>query len=271
MKILAVLTKGDTVAGTLDAAVLAAASVTCSSIEALNVMVDPMHLVSAPEEIDIQELREHDEGSAQERAEAIQTAFGDWNTVLRPGTPPIELRTITGAEAETVMRETTEDIGLVVLSHNRNMDATDAFHSALFTARRPVLLVPPGWRSADSQRFSHIAIGLTDSDLTRRAIRSADPWLAAADRVSALCVTDKSNAETALRAVMQGSGVEPDVKILTRSNETTGAQLVHAADSLKADVLVTGAFSHSEWSEWLMGHETREILAAADLPLFLMH
>lgn len=271
MRILAVLTKGDTVVGTLDAAVSAAASVACSSIEALNVMVDPMHLVSAPEEIDMQELRVYDEGSAQQRAEAIETAFGDWNTVLRPGAPPIALRTITGAEAEIVMEETTEDIGLVVLSHNRNMDGADAFHTALFTARRPVLLVPPGWRSGDRKRFSHIAVGLTDSELTRRAIKSAGPWLATADLVTALCVTDESDAEAALHAVMRGSGIEPDVKILARSNETTGAQLVHAADTLKADVLVTGAFSHSEWSEWLMGHETREILAAADLPLFLVH
>ena len=271
MRILAVLTKGDTVAGTLDAAVMAAASVTCSSIETLNVMVDPMHLVSAPEEIDIQELREHDEGSAQQRAEAIETAFGEWNTVLRPGAPPIELRTITGAEAETVMRETTEDIGLVVLSHNRNMDGADAFHTALFTARRPVLLVPPSWRSGDRRRFSHIAVGLTDSELTRRAIKSAGLWLAAAERVSALCVTDESNARDTLLAVMQSSGVEPEVCILSHSSETTGAQLVHEADTLQADVLVTGAFSHSEWLEWIMGHETREILAAADLPLLLVH
>ncbi|MGV1914277.1 hypothetical protein [Rhizobium sp. 22-785-1] len=271
MKILAVLTKGDTVAGTLDAAVLAAASVTCSSIEALNVMVDPMHLVSTPEEIDIQELREHDEGSAQQRAEAIETAFYEWNTVLRPGAPPIVLRTITGAEAETVMQEMTEDIGLVVLAHNRNMDGADAFHTALFTARRPVLLVPPGWRSGDRKRFSHIAFGVTDSELTRRAIKSAGPWLAIADRVTALCVTDQSDAAAALAAVMQGSGVEPDVKILARSSETTGAQLVDEADTLKADVLVTGAFSHSEWLDWIMGHETRDILAAADLPLFLVH
>lgn len=169
------------------------------------------------------------------------------------------------------MRETTEDIGLVVLSHNRNMDFSDAFHAALFTARRPVLLVPPGWRSGDRRRFSHIAVGLTDSELTHRAIKSAAPWLAAADRASALCVTDKSDAATALCAMMQASGIKPEVKPLAHSSETTGAELVHEADSLKADILVTGAFSHNEWLEWFMGHETREILAAADLPLLLVH
>lgn len=162
MRILAVLTKGDTVAGTLDAAVLAAASVACSSIEALNVMVDPMHLVSAPEEIDIQELREHDEGSAQQRAEAIETAFGEWNTVLRPGAPPIDLRTITGAEAEIVMRETTEDIGLVVLSHNRNMDASDAFHAALSPLAGQFCWLR---RAGDPETASGFRMSLLDSQI----------------------------------------------------------------------------------------------------------
>lgn len=271
MRILAVLTKGDTVAGTLDAAVLAAASVTCSSIEALNVIVDPAHLVSASEEIDMQELRERDEGTAEQRARAIQAAFRAWSTVPRPGMPPIELRTITGAEAETVMRETTDDIALIVLSHNKNLDAADAFHTAIFTARRPVLLVPPGWHAGARKRFSQVAVGLTDSELTRRAITTAGAWLAAADGVSALCVTDDNNAEHTLRAVMQGSAVTPEMRMLPHSSATTGAQLVHEADSIKADILVTGAFSHNEWLEWLMGHETQEILAAADLPLLLVH
>ncbi|KRA65191.1 MULTISPECIES: universal stress protein [Rhizobiaceae] len=271
MRILAVLTKGDTVAGTMDAAVMAAASVTCSSIEALNVIVDPAHLVCPPEEIDMQELRTHDEGSLQQRADAIKSAFGEWNIVLRPEAPSIELRTITGPEAQTVLRETTADIALVVLSHNRNMDAADAFHAEIFTAHRPVLLVPPGWKAGARARFSHVAVGLTDSDLARRAIETAGPWLEAAERVSALRVTDESNADRTLNTVMQGSGVTPEVHILPRSDKTIGAQLVREADALKADVLVTGAFSHSEWLEWLMGHETREVLAAADLPLLLVH
>lgn len=271
MRILAVLTTSDTVAGTLDAAVLAAASVTCSAIEALNVLVDPMHLVSAPEEIDIQELREHDEGSAQQRAEAIKTAFGEWNTVLRPSTPPIELRTITGAEAETVIGQTTADIGLIVLSHNTNMDAADAFHAAIFSAHRPVLLVPAGWRAGHRARFSHIAVGLTASDLTRRAIKVAGPWLVGAEQVTGICVTEESDAERALDDIMQGSGVYSEIRRLSHSGESTGFRLVHEADTLNADVLVTGAFSHSEWLEWLVGRETREILAAADLPLLLVH
>lgn len=272
MRIMAVLTKGETVADTLDAAVLAAASVACSSIEALNVVVDSMHLVSTPEEIDIQELREYDEGSAQQRADAIQAAFSKWNTVPRRlGAPPLELRRITGAEAETVMREMTGDIELVVMSHNRNMDAADAFHAALFKARRPVLLVPPGWRSKECERFSHIAVGLTESELTRRAVELAGPWLGVATSVTGICISDDRAADEALRRMIEGRCPDTQIKRVERSGRSTGAQLVHEADSLKVDMLVTGAFSHAEWLEWLVGSETREVLAAADLPLLLVH
>ena len=50
-----------------------------------------------------------------------------------------------------------------------------------------------------------------------------------------------------------------------------GECLVAAADEAQADLLVVGAYRHSEVLEWAMRSTTRQILKAADLPLLLMH
>ena len=38
-----------------------------------------------------------------------------------------------------------------------------------------------------------------------------------------------------------------------------------------ADLLVAGAYRHSQIVEWLLGGTTRHLLAAADLPILLAH
>lgn len=56
--------------------------------------------------------------------------------------------------------------------------------------------------------------------------------------------------------------LKPETRVLRHSSESSGAQPVHETDTLKADVVVAGAY----WLELLMGSETQEILTAADFP-----
>lgn len=74
MKILAVIVGADSTATCLNAAVLGAQCVGECTIEALNVVVDPAHLVAASDEVDMQRLRERWEGTASERSAACHPA-----------------------------------------------------------------------------------------------------------------------------------------------------------------------------------------------------
>lgn len=89
MKLLAVIVGADSAHACLDAAVLAAKSLGDATIEALNVIVDPAQIVAASEEIEFQRLREPDEGTAQERADAAHAAFVAWSAGAGDDTPQV--------------------------------------------------------------------------------------------------------------------------------------------------------------------------------------
>ncbi|MDI7862333.1 hypothetical protein MRS76_10215 [Rhizobiaceae bacterium n13] len=270
MKVLSVLTKGETVASTMDAAVLAAASVPCMSLEVLEVVLEPALVAASPEEMDIKQLRALVEGSPAERRQEIVNAFHAWKDQQPPGTPEFTWRTITGAQSRSVIAERSADVALMVISHNNTIDAAHAYHFALFSMHRPVLLVPEGWRAGPRKTFAHIAVGLTDDAVTRRAVEAATPWLTAAQRISAICLTDEKNADV-LKAIMHQAKIDAEFDIPPYSPQKIGVQLVHEADRLGADILIAGVYRHSKALQWLLGHTTRELVNTMDLPLFLAH
>lgn len=190
IKILSVIVGADSTATCLNAAVLAAQSVGDCTIEALNVVVDPGLLVAASEEVDMQRLREHWEGTASERSAACHTAFVAWTAGAAQDAPPVAWRTIVGDEQVVVTQEANNADLLVVIAHERNMDGGDALHAALFDSQKPVLIVPVSWKPQPGQSFSRVAAGLSDSDAARRAIEAATPWLEGATDVTAIRIGD---------------------------------------------------------------------------------
>lgn len=271
MRILAVLTGAASVPAALDAAELAASALAGASIEALEVVVDPEHMVAASEEVSLQRLREMREGPPVERARAVRAAFDAWMGQRDPKAAPVVWRSVTGAETESVIGEAAPDVALLTLPHDGNMDASDALHAAIFSTGRPLLLVPPAWRAGARTGFPHVAVGLIDDDTMRRAIVAAEPWLRAAARISAISVEGKSNVSADPASMWPLASIVPEFRMVPPTDEPTASRLVREADRLGADLLVAGAYGHMELMEWLFGGVTRELLQVADLPLFLAH
>jgi nucleotide-binding universal stress UspA family protein len=271
MKLLAVIVGADSAGACLDAAVLAAKSLGDASIEALNVVVDPEQIVAASEEIEFQRLREREEGTAQQRADAAHAAFVAWNAGADEATPKVAWRSIVGSEEAVVKQEAANVDALIVIAREQTMDSGDALHAALFSTDKPVLIVPAGWRAKGCTGFEHMAVGLSDSDTARHAIREAAPWLRAAKRVTAIRIGEESDPAVKLETLLDGICVSHDLHIVPPSGDNLGAQLVSEAKAVGADLLVTGAYRHNQLIEWFMGGTTRHLLAAADRPLLMAH
>lgn len=271
MRIRVLLTSAASAPGALDAAELAAAALKGASIEALDVVVDPGHIRASGEEVSIQQLRDLREGTPQERARAVRAAFERWITQSDPKAAPAVWRSVNDAETDSMDGHATADVALLVLPHDANIDASDALHAAIFSTGKPVLLVPPTWRANARTHFAHIAVGLIDDDTMRRAIVAAEPWLRAADRISAISITGKSNVSADPALMWPLAAIAPDFLMLPSAGEPTATRLVRQADRLHADLLVAGAYGHMELMEWLFGGVTRELLEVADLPLLLAH
>lgn len=271
MRILSVLTSSASVPAALDGAELAAAALPGVTIEALEVVVDPAHMMASSEEVSIQQLRELREGTADERARATRAAFEDWSAHRSPSLAPVTWRSIAGTETDVVISEAAADIALIVLAHDANMDAADALHAAIFSTGKPVLLIPTGWRPGARRHFSHLAVGLIDDVTMRRAIVAAEPWLSSAERVSAISIQGAGNVRPDPASMWPIAGITPEFITLPPSDQKTAARLVQEADRLKVDLIVAGAYGRMEFMEWLFGGVTRELLQGSDLPLLLAH
>ncbi|WP_245824508.1 universal stress protein [Sphingomonas azotifigens] len=271
MKLLAIIVGADSAPACLDAAAIAATSLGGASVEALNVVVDPEHIVAPSEEIAFQQLRERDEGTAQERADAAHAAFVSWHAEAGEPTPRMEWWSIVGTEEAVVTQEAAKADALIVIARERTMDTADALHAAIFSTDKPALIVPPGWRANGRTRFAHMAVGLSDSDNARHAIEHAAPWLRVAERVTAIHVGKAGDPALQLEALLDSICIRHERRIVPRVGDNLGAQLVAEAKAVEADLLVTGAYRHNQLIEWLLGGTTRHILAAADMPLLMAH
>ena len=269
MKILAVITDAGSVRLCLDTAVMAAKVDRYAHIEALHVVVDPERLVAASEEVQIQRLREATEGTARDKAKAVEAEFLGWNIGADEDTPRIVWEAPTGAEEEQIVRAA-HDADLVVLVQGHDMDSGDARHAAIRETGKPLLLVPARWRP-QSDRFAHIAVALSDTPVTVDAIEGAIPWLRAAETVTALRIGTQGDHALALADRLRGEGINVTVRVVPPAGNDRGAQIVEEAKAIGAHMLVAGAYRHGQLLEWLMGGTTRHMLAAAELPLFLAH
>jgi nucleotide-binding universal stress UspA family protein len=65
-------------------------------------------------------------------------------------------------------------------------------------------------------------------------------------------------------------GARVDV-VVERTRVTVGAALMGLADDCGAGLMVTGAYGHGRYREWMLGGVTRELLERARIPLLLAH
>lgn len=269
MRVLAVITDAKSVRPCLDAAVMAARIDPYSHIEGLHVVVDPDRLVAASEEVQFQRLRERTEGTARDKAKAVEAEFLCWNVGADEKTPRITWEAPVGAEEELIVRAA-HNADLLVLVQGHDMDTGDARHAAIREAAKPLLLVPASWQPP-SHGFAHIAVALSDTPIAADAIDAAVPWLQAAEKVTALRIGSEADPALALADRVRTAGIDVEARIIPPEGEDRGAQIVHEAKAIGADLLVAGAYRHGPLLEWLLGGTTRHMLAAAELPLFLAH
>lgn len=184
--------------------------------------------------------------------------------------------------AKLQWREIKEDAGSWLLDHAAHAlaivlprpqthdtgPARALFHIALFTAARPVLLVPPGGAGAFGQ---NVALAWRDDARTARAWRAATPFLHGAAELQLLAGQAQDAAAPPLPELVAELAAIPTLHRLPLAPAPFGAILLAEAHRLGADMLVMGAFGHSELREFLLGGVTHHMLTHADLPVFLVH
>lgn len=138
---------------------------------------------------------------------------------------------------------------------------------------RPVLAVP---ESSKEFTLDTMLIGWKDTREARRAIVDALPLLALAKQITLVQIVEKDDkAAATLRlndvvAWLKSHGVTAK-PLISIAKDADAIQFLSIAKKQQADIVITGAYGHSRFREWVLGGVTNELLQGAKFCSFLSH
>jgi nucleotide-binding universal stress UspA family protein len=144
--------------------------------------------------------------------------------------------------------------------------------SLILTSGRPIIVFPS--RSTVS-RVRRILVGWNARRESIRAVADALPLLVKAEAVEVLVVDHERTAGHGqepgadIARHLARHSVQVGVRRLSSGKEEVGHLLLSQAAAFGADLLVMGAYGHSQLSEWMFGSVTRTVLGEAGLPVLM--
>ena len=150
-----------------------------------------------------------------------------------------------------------------------------AVEQVLMRSARPTLLVPHAGHYEQVGR--RVLVAWDGGREASRALADALPLLGRAEAVMLMrCARpDDDTAELkpqldALHQWLMGHGVQAQVRLEVGDIDPGNALLSMAAD-FSADLMISGAYGHSRWTERILGGATRTLLDTMTLPVLMSH
>lgn len=146
-----------------------------------------------------------------------------------------------------------------------------AFTTAVFDTGRPTLLVP---KTLNGDITRHVMLAWNGSLQASRAINGALPLLDEAEEVSIFTIANGEQPDSGGLGLMQHlcwHGISAEYRSRDANAGAIGTALLDAAADEDATMIVMGAYTHSRMREALLGGVTRHVIAAAALPVLMMH
>lgn len=170
--------------------------------------------------------------------------------------------------------ETARVADLIVVGAARGAATGDGFRavdpSALaLSAGRPILIAADG---ATSLRLDTAIVAWKDTREARRAVADAVPLLQAAGDVVVVSVAADPDGWVRegvrdVAAFLTRHGLKARHEVIEAADEEAG--LVDFVMASRADLVVSGAFGHSRFREWVFGGVTRSLLDETALNRFM--
>ncbi|MEQ1610118.1 MAG: universal stress protein [Hyphomonadaceae bacterium] len=144
----------------------------------------------------------------------------------------------------------------------------------LFESGRPVLVVPPVWKS--QQIGGSVLVCWKPTREAARALADADDFLLNARQVTVVTVDARPSEDGYsprpgfdIAAHLARRGVSVQLANLDSLGRTEAGAVQEHALAIGADLVVMGAYGRSRMSEFIFGGMTREMLRSASLPVLM--
>lgn len=198
-------------------------------------------------------------------------------------------RTNIGFEQRLVMAQTLTACDMTV-TQARHVDLTvmarpakdgagfrhEILEAILMESGRPLLLVPPGWKT--DGRIQTVFVAWNAGREAARAVGDSVAWLEAASKIVIGTVDAKPGprghgeapgVDIATHLARHGHAVE--LRNIDSLGAGTGAAILEAAEAAGADLIVVGGFGHPRLQQALFGGVTRTIVESSKVPLLMSH
>jgi nucleotide-binding universal stress UspA family protein len=198
------------------------------------------------------------------------------NTPHSADQPSFAFREIVGDDVDESTRAARVHDLTVIARDSRNVvTRPDRAGTIMLTSGRATL-VPS--RKAPKALGSRIVVAWKDTAEASRAVASAMPFLARADAVTLVSLsegeTDLEKLAASARNVVHAlawHGIDATEKMLEFSLKPAAESILDEAYRLDADFLVMGGYGHSRMREFVFGGMTRDILSECEIPVLFSH
>ncbi len=176
--------------------------------------------------------------------------------------------------SDTAVSEYARVFDVIVVGRPRpgpRLPRKSTLEAILFESGRPILIVPPQPPTTIGERIAVAWNGTTD---TARSVAFAMPLLTRAQDVVILTAPGPDlpgPTDEQLARSLRRHGAPARVGRVDEAAPTPAAALLEAATGLGADLLIKGGFTRSRLRQLIFGRVTSEILADANLPVFMAH
>ena len=146
--------------------------------------------------------------------------------------------------------------------------------SLVFNSGAPCVLAPC---SAKVTKIERVLLAWDGSREAKRAMDDGLAFMAAAEKV--LVVISHEDGDDAsyeahgahLLGHLSRHGIEAELKVVSKPGEKIGDVLHNECKSFAPDLLIMGAYGHSQAREMVLGGATRAMLARAAQPVLMVH
>tara|TARA_R110002096_G_scaffold416576_2_gene619544 strand:+ start:399282 stop:400094 length:813 start_codon:yes stop_codon:yes gene_type:complete len=149
-------------------------------------------------------------------------------------------------------------------------DIMSVMHDFIIESGLPVIVIPEAGASAD---YKNILIAWDGGKQCAKATHDALPILKNADKVTVLTIAEENKSqipEADICIKLSRHGVNAEALTVAES-DSVGGRILETAESINADLIISGAWGHRRLREIIFGGVTKKLLSNQKYSIYLSH